>query len=82
MTFKDKKLNSMTFQALKTKFLHSMTFQVFCMTCTNPAEIFLECYCVARKKPIRCEKTNLQVATVIAPAGGKSQGHPSNSRVY
>ena len=78
MTFKDKKLNSMTFQALKTKFLDSMTFQVFCTTCTNPAES----YCVARKKPIRCEKTNLQVATVIAPAGAKSQGHPGNSRVY
>ena len=29
MTFKDRKLNSMTFQALKTKFLHSITFQVF-----------------------------------------------------
>ena len=29
MTFKNRKLNFMTFQALKTKFLHSMTFQVF-----------------------------------------------------
>ena len=29
MTFKDPKLNSMTIQALKTKFLNSMTFQVF-----------------------------------------------------
>ena len=29
MTFKDGKLNSMTFQALKMKFLNSMTFQVF-----------------------------------------------------
>ena len=29
MTFKDRKLNSMTIQALKTKFLNSMTFQVF-----------------------------------------------------
>ena len=29
MTFTDRKLNSITFQALKTKFLHSMTFQVF-----------------------------------------------------
>ena len=45
------------------------------MTCTNPAEISLECYCVARKKPIRCEKTNLQVATVIiAPAGISPRG--------
>ena len=29
MTFKDRKLNSMTIQALKTKFLNSMTFMVF-----------------------------------------------------
>ena len=29
MTFKDQQLNSMTFQALKMKFLNSMTFQVF-----------------------------------------------------
>ena len=29
MTFKDRNLNSMTFQALKTKFLNPMTFQVF-----------------------------------------------------
>ena len=29
MTFKDQKLDSMTFQALKMKFLNSMTFQVF-----------------------------------------------------
>ena len=29
MTFKDQKLNSMTFQALKIKLLHSMTFQVY-----------------------------------------------------
>ena len=29
MTFKDQQLNSMTFQAWKTKFLNSMTFQVF-----------------------------------------------------
>ena len=29
MTFKDGKLNSMTFQAWKMKFLNSMTFQVF-----------------------------------------------------
>ena len=28
-TFKDRKLNSMTFQALKLKLLNSMTFQVF-----------------------------------------------------
>ena len=39
MTFKDRKLNSMTFQALKMKFLNSMACQVS-MTCTfytNPA---------------------------------------------
>ena len=29
MIFKDRKLNSMTFQALKMKFLNSKTFQVF-----------------------------------------------------
>ena len=29
MTFKDRKLNSMTFQALKMKFLNSMACQVF-----------------------------------------------------
>ena len=29
MTFKDRQLNSMTFQAWKMKFLNSMTFQVF-----------------------------------------------------
>ena len=29
MTFKDPQLNSMTFQALKMKFLNSMTLQVF-----------------------------------------------------
>ena len=29
MPFRDQKLNSMTFQALKMKFLNSMTFQVF-----------------------------------------------------
>ena len=29
MTFKDRKLNSMTFQALKLKLLNSMTFQAF-----------------------------------------------------
>ena len=28
MTFKDRQLNSMTFQSLKMKFLNSMTFQV------------------------------------------------------
>ena len=29
MTFKDRQLNSMTFQAWKMKFSNSMTFQVF-----------------------------------------------------
>ena len=29
-------------------------------------EIFLECYCVARKKPIRREKTKLQAGTLIS----------------
>ena len=29
MTFKDRQLKSMTFQAWKMKFLNSMTFQVF-----------------------------------------------------
>ena len=29
MTFKERQLNSMTFQALKMKFLNSKTFQVF-----------------------------------------------------
>ena len=29
MTFKDRQLNSMTFQAWKMKFLNSVTFQVF-----------------------------------------------------
>ena len=29
MTFKDRQLNSMTFQAWKMKFLNSMTIQVF-----------------------------------------------------
>ena len=29
MTFKDRLLNSMTFQAWKMKFINSMTFQVF-----------------------------------------------------
>ena len=29
MTFKDRQLKYMTFQALKMKFLNSMTFQVF-----------------------------------------------------
>ena len=29
MTFKDRQLNSMTFQAWKIKFLNFMTFQVF-----------------------------------------------------
>ena len=29
MTFTDRQLNSLTFQALKMKFLNSMTFQVF-----------------------------------------------------
>ena len=29
MTFKDRQLNFMTFQAWKTKFLNSMTFQIF-----------------------------------------------------
>ena len=29
MTFKDRQLNSMTFQAWKIKFLNSMTFKVF-----------------------------------------------------
>ena len=28
-------------------------------------EIFLECYCAARKKPIRCEKTKLQARTLV-----------------
>ena len=40
MTFKDRKLNSMTFQALKLKLLNSMTFQVFhdlYEPCYNPA---------------------------------------------
>ena len=36
MTFKDRQLNSMTFQAWKMKFLNSMTFQVFHDLCTNP----------------------------------------------
>ena len=38
MTFRDQTLNSMTFQALKMKFLNSMTFQVFqdlYKPCTN-----------------------------------------------
>ena len=38
MTFRDQKLNSMTFQALKMKFLNSKTFQVFqdlYKPCTN-----------------------------------------------
>ena len=30
MTFKDRVLNSMTFQAWKMKCLNSLTFQVFC----------------------------------------------------
>ena len=38
MTFKDRQLNSLTFQALKIKFLNSMTFQVS-MICTNPEHI-------------------------------------------
>ena len=44
MTFKDRQLNSITFQALKMKFLNSMTFQVFhdlyepCETEQNTAE--------------------------------------------
>ena len=29
-------------------------------------EIFMECYCVVRNKPIRCEITKLQTATVIS----------------
>jgi len=29
MTFKDRQLNSMTFQTLKIKFFKSMTFQIF-----------------------------------------------------
>ena len=37
MTFKDRQLNSMTFQAWKTKFLNSMTFQVF-------HDLFKPCY--------------------------------------
>ena len=40
MTFKDRKLNSMTFQALKLKLLNSVTFQVFhdlYEPCYNPA---------------------------------------------
>ena len=44
MTFKDRKLNSMTFQALKTKFLHSITFQVFhdlCEPCKKVITVFI-----------------------------------------
>ena len=29
-------------------------------------ELFLECYCVARKKPIRCKVVKLQAVTVIS----------------
>ena len=39
MTFKDRKLNSMTIQALKTKFLHSMTFKVFHDLYTYPVAV-------------------------------------------
>ena len=44
MTFKDRKLNSMTFQALKTKFLHSITFPVFhdlCEPCKKVITVFI-----------------------------------------
>ena len=29
-------------------------------------ELFLECYCVARRKPIKCEKTKPQARTLIS----------------
>ena len=43
MTFKDRKLNSMTFQALKMKFLNSMACQVF-------HDLYEPCF-------IKCQKT-------------------------
>ena len=47
MTFKDRQLNSMTFQAWKMKFLNSMTFQVFHDLCTNPVFGLLVCEHIA-----------------------------------
>ena len=41
MIFKDRKLNSMNFQAMKMKFLNSKTFQVFhdlYEPCKNPVK--------------------------------------------
>ena len=42
MAFKDRKLNFMTFQALKMKFLNSMTFHVF-YDLYQPCNILTEC---------------------------------------
>ena len=38
------------------------------MKVTKPStpEIFMECYCVARNKPIKREKTKPETATVIS----------------
>ena len=42
MTFKDRQLNSMTFQAWKMKSLNSMTFQVFCDLYESCWQIFFK----------------------------------------